>query len=298
MRKDAKIALCVILALMVLVVIIWGRSPKPEDEVALGTPPAPESGAAKVVATPAGRQTPPAPAPAPLPSAVEAARHEAPAAPPVEHSSLYPPETAMINHLQPTDRAVVRHEPPPAEDSRLALAQEAPKPAAAGQQTPPAPAPPKAEPKPKPAVVHVVAKGDTYIGLAEKYYQDGSKWHLIQDANKAEATSLRIGQKITIPPLPAPAAKAEKPAPAPPAKDSAPKPPAPAVAAPPPAAPANTYTVKKGESFYSIARNVYRDPAKWQKIYERNRAKLPDPSKPGSLQAGTILELPALASSR
>ena len=34
MRKDAKIALCVILALMVLVVIIWGRNPRPEEDLA------------------------------------------------------------------------------------------------------------------------------------------------------------------------------------------------------------------------------------------------------------------------
>ena len=38
MRKDAKIALCVILALMVLVVVIWGRSQRSPEVVPGGTP--------------------------------------------------------------------------------------------------------------------------------------------------------------------------------------------------------------------------------------------------------------------
>ncbi len=33
-------------------------------------------------------------------------------------------------------------------------------------------------------------------------------------------------------------------------------------------------------------------------LYERNRAKLPDPAKPDSLRPGTVIDVPALASTR
>ena len=61
---------------------------------------------------------------------------------------------------------------------------------------------------------------------------------------------------------------------------------------------ARSYKVRKGDSFYSIARRVYKDPGKWKKLYEHNRTRLPDPAKPASLRTGTVIELPVLASSR
>ena len=65
-----------------------------------------------------------------------------------------------------------------------------------------------------------------------------------------------------------------------------------------PPAKVRTYVVGKGESFYSIARKVYRDPTVWRKLYTHNRARLPKPDDPSSLMAGTIIELPQLATSR
>ena len=58
------------------------------------------------------------------------------------------------------------------------------------------------------------------------------------------------------------------------------------------------YTVQKGESFYSIARKIYRDPGKWTSLYKHNKARLPRPSDPSSLRVGTVIALPNLASSR
>jgi nucleoid-associated protein YgaU len=48
--------------------------------------------------------------------------------------------------------------------------------------------------------IHVVRKGDTLSGLAQKYYGDGSKWEKILEANRSVSyTNLRPGQKLTIP---------------------------------------------------------------------------------------------------
>ena len=47
---------------------------------------------------------------------------------------------------------------------------------------------------------HVVAKGDTYWSLAQKYYNDGSQWKRIADANPGvKPDELRAGITINIP---------------------------------------------------------------------------------------------------
>ena len=140
--------------------------------------------------------------------------------------------------------------------------------------------------------------------IAAKYYKDGSKWAVIQKANGGKPV-LQLGQKLVIPSLPGapvkPAAEGthvETPAPAPttPGTDK-PAPGTPSKSAPAPRS-TSTYTVKKGDSFMSIARSIYRDAGKWQTLYQANRAKLPDPAKPGSLRPGTVIQVPAVASTR
>jgi len=276
-RKDAKIALCVILALMVLVVVIWGRSPRPDDELAME----PASSEPYVVAAPPSK---PAAPDADL-ADLDGARRAAPAAPPVEHSSLFAPDLAMMNQFQPADRAVVTHDPAVAAPAPVALRQDDARP------RPPAPPADPASAKAQPAAgkTHVVEKGDSYIKIAQKYYGDSSHWRELETANKIPATALRVGQKLVIPPLAGarPSLKTDGAAPAPQ------KPPTAAPAAPaPPASTGRTYVVKKGESFYSIARSVYRDGGKWQKLYEHNRTRLPEPKKPTSLRAGMVIEIP------
>ncbi|HUT36796.1 MAG TPA: LysM peptidoglycan-binding domain-containing protein [Planctomycetota bacterium] len=294
MRKDAKIALIVILALMVLVVVIWGRSPRPDDTVATPSP------------IPEAVETSDIEALAPSKADADAAAHDAPGSPPTDHSSSFMGDTAMMNHLQPPDRATMRHEAgAPTEDNGALRARDAgrdPTPAAltdsAALESRADPTPP-----PKPAITHTVAKGDTLIGLAIRYYKDQTKWRLIQQANKGVAV-LQIGQKLTIPPLPdAPPKATDTVTPKPPDtgkratdKPSLDRPAKPAPAAPTPAR-RKTYTVQRGDTFIKIARSVYRDPGKWRTLYERNRAKLPNPAKPDSLRPGTVLEVPALASS-
>ena len=193
----------------------------------------------------------------------------------------------------------MRHQPTPAPtEDRVALRAD-------DARGPAAPTPPtdRTAADARPAVTHTVAKGDTLMKLAVKYYKDQNKWRTIQQANKGVSV-LQVGQKLTIPPPPDAPTKAadstpkargaDAPAPDAPSLDKPAKP-APVTPAP---AQGKTYTVQKGDTFMRIARNIYRDPGKWRQLYESNRAKLPDPAKPDSLRPGTIIQLPALASSR
>ncbi len=56
-----------------------------------------------------------------------------------------------------------------------------------------------------------------------------------------------------------------------------------------PAAGGKTYTTQKGDSFYKIAQKFYKDGSKWKKIWEANKARVPNPDK---LPVGTKLVIP------
>ncbi len=50
-----------------------------------------------------------------------------------------------------------------------------------------------------------------------------------------------------------------------------------------------THVVQKGDTLYSLARKYYNDASKWKKIWEANRAQVPDKDK---LQVGQKLVIP------
>ena len=49
-----------------------------------------------------------------------------------------------------------------------------------------------------------------------------------------------------------------------------------------------TYTVRKGDSLYKIARRFHGDGARWRELYEKNAAKLKHPCL---VPEGTVLFL-------
>ncbi len=49
------------------------------------------------------------------------------------------------------------------------------------------------------------------------------------------------------------------------------------------------YTVRKGDTFYSLARRFYSDQARWRDIWETNKNRVPDPDK---LSVGVKLIIP------
>lgn len=65
--------------------------------------------------------------------------------------------------------------------------------------------------------------------------------------------------------------------------------PVPSAPTPSPTPLPETYTVEPGDTLLGIARKVYGDEAGWERIYEANRAELPDPNR---LLIGQVLRIP------
>jgi len=125
--------------------------------------------------------------------------------------------------------------------------------------------------KSSPEVIrYTVQAGDTFASISKKFYGTKSKWRIIFDANKEQASApekLRAGTVLVIPPLEKSAALS---------LDQALEVP-------------GTYVVQPGDTLSSIATKLYGSPTKWRKIYEANSEILPDPS---TLRVGQRLRIP------
>jgi len=158
--------------------------------------------------------------------------------------------------------------------------------------------------------VHVVNKGETLTAIAKQHYgpERGSLWRRIWEANKdrlANPDRLDAGQKLVIPGLPTEAA--------PPARRVAD-----AGATDEDVrsegldelakrfrvelddgevvreASLATYTVKKGDTFYSIAEEVYGNASRVKELVRANRDRVPDARR---LRIGQQIVLPESGSS-
>jgi nucleoid-associated protein YgaU len=174
----------------------------------------------------------------------------------------------------------------------------------AAAHEPPAPEPVLPEPPPAPQrPVHVVAKGETLTTIARQYYgDDGPRlWRRIWEANKdtlPDPHRLDLGQSLVIPGLPTAPAPAETQVAdaagaatgdeAPAGDETEPSATLDDLArrfkvrldegevVDDPAAPPPTYTVQKGDTFYSIARKVYGDASLAARLVRTNRDRVPD----------------------
>lgn len=152
--------------------------------------------------------------------------------------------------------------------------------------------------------VHTVCKGETLTAIAQRYYgrARGGLWRRIWDANKTclpDPNRLDAGQELVIPGLPAQppppvveVADTGRPAEAVPSvnadelarrfhveldegdvvRDTAP----------------TTYTIKKGDTFYSIARRVYGDASRATDLMQANRDRVPNAKR---LRVGQMIVL-------
>ncbi|NQT52647.1 LysM peptidoglycan-binding domain-containing protein [bacterium] len=295
MYRDARFAFFVILALMVLVVIIWGRSPTPEDIIL--DQPGPDATVA------AGRAVPPPPA--------GTARAAVGASAPLRAGAVQPRGAAVPGSTdRPSfewgDTATVVHVPPPPVPPPVALSGgRAAATSVAAARRPAAPAP-SAAVKPPPLATHVVVKGDTYSSIARKHYGKATLWRHIHAANKdVPPEKLFVDTKLVIPalpgvPAPTAAAKATPKAPSTPATTAKPTAKPPTATADRPTSPTTSsgtsYVVKKGDTFYQIALRVYKNGSLWPKLYEHNRSRLRNPKDPGSLQADQRILIPMIGS--
>ncbi len=134
---------------------------------------------------------------------------------------------------------------------------------------------------------HRVQPGDTMASLAVNYYGDEKYTRFLIDNNAQLANPLQlgVGTMVLIPARPTDhtllaATRRSTPAVA----KAAPN----AVAAK--KSQARMYTVKSGDSFYSIARDELGDAAQWQKLFELNKAVVKGDAR--KLQIGQVIQLP------
>jgi nucleoid-associated protein YgaU len=128
---------------------------------------------------------------------------------------------------------------------------------------------------------HRIQPGDTLAGLAQEYYGHEKYVSLLARHNPqiTDPHRLRVGTEINIPPRPA---EDDKPMSLSGARSEK--------AAPPADGARRTYTVKSGDSFYAIARNVLGDASRWEEVYALNRDLVHgDPTR---LQVGHVVVLP------
>ena len=164
--------------------------------------------------------------------------------------------------------------------------------------------------------VYTVKEGDTLFSIAQKYYDDGTKYSEIIKENSLAGEGIDAGQKLTIPKLETVAASPESSASASPeasaSPSSSPSPSASASTAPtasaqPSAIPApagekgaamtqpswgvsitgDTYTVVKGDWLSTISARAYGDLMQYDKIAKANSI-----SNPNVIEVGTVLKIP------
>lgn len=124
-------------------------------------------------------------------------------------------------------------------------------------------------------VTHLVQRGDDLWSLAQHYYGQGRDWRKIAAANPHVLSGgpdrLQPGWRLTIPDL-----------------DLVRRP-----DRTNPTNPANTVTVRPGDTLRSIAERAYGRQDRYSDIFEANRSQLDDPDE---IQVGIQLQLPPIAS--
>jgi nucleoid-associated protein YgaU len=147
---------------------------------------------------------------------------------------------------------------------------------------------------------HRVQPGDTLSSLAQAYYGSTKYAQFLRENNPdiSVPDRLAVGTIVRIPPRAeertpdaAKPSVAEKPAVEKPATD---KPTTEKATGAKPSGESaggrRTYTVKAGDSFYSIAKDVLGDASRWKELYELNKASVN--GDPTHLRIGQVVVLP------
>lgn len=146
------------------------------------------------------------------------------------------------------------------------------------------PVAPQAETWPK---RHTIESGDTLSDISMKYYGTSRMIEFIVDANPdmKGPRSLRIGRELVIP-EPGTSRKSSVVRLA----SDRDRPTARRTKSPVVVAPARKYTVRKGDTFYSIARDLCGSSSRWKEVFNANKSIVSSPSK---LKPGMVLTIPS-----
>ncbi len=265
MGTKAKVALLVLMVGLVVAIIVWDKKvgpadvSKPGEGVNVASSPPPEDPFATPLA-PATPETPTDPLtsspftapPTPVPPAPATETTKPPTSTGRSPFETVPATTGNPFETPPEPRPVT---PPPPDPSRDVFGLG---------RTPPPPAGSK---------VHKVKDGETLWDLAEEYYKNGTKWKVIEEANKEKLGSggwLKVGMDLVIPEL---------------ASSSLP-----ATAAVTPTAGPGEYKVKSGDTLSTIAKDQLGAEHLWELIAKANEDKLA--GRPNVLKVGTVLRIP------
>lgn len=133
--------------------------------------------------------------------------------------------------------------------------------------------------------VHTVTKGETLWSISQQYYQKGSEWKKIADANNiTNPSKIEVGQSLTIPDI----TEASAPSTTTPTQSPTPEP-----QISKEAVSINneitedSYTVVKGDCLWTIALRAYGDGTKWHQIAEANKL-----SNPRIIHSGNVFTIP------
>lgn len=126
---------------------------------------------------------------------------------------------------------------------------------------------------------YTVKEGDTLFTIAEKYYQDGTKFEDIAKANNlSDVNLIETGQSLAIPKIET-SAPSPTPTAASPQQNNSPSPDTDWGSK----ISENTYTVQEGDWLSKIAGRTYGDIFEYQKIAEANNIPNPDYILPGQV---------------
>jgi len=118
---------------------------------------------------------------------------------------------------------------------------------------------------------YTVQPGDNLSLIADKLYNDESRWVDISQANpEVDPTKLKIGQVLQLPDDTFTLSQ-EEPAPKGPGQ-------------------VQTYNIQPGDNLSTVAEDFYKDPTLWRVIYNFNREKIGD--NPNAIQVGMEIEVP------
>jgi len=137
-------------------------------------------------------------------------------------------------------------------------------------------------------VIHTIEKGETLWSISEKYFNNGTDWKKIAEANNISSpTKLEVGQQLTIPTGEKEITATEAP------KETELTSPTPKgqiteeAASTTNAITGANYTVVKGDSLWKIAVRAYGDGYKWSEIAKENHL-----THPNIIHIGNVLILP------